>query len=95
MDNLALAQELDNVVYVGVIGEPEDVIISYSRLLLRGKVLGGKSRFDIELLRNGEAVSRDKLTKVVSTALERLSAVGNKGELAVLFRDDPYELCRG
>ena len=39
VDNLALAEEFDNVVYVGVIGEAEDVIVHCACLLLGGKVL--------------------------------------------------------
>ena len=34
VDNLALAEEFDNVVYVGVVGEAEDVIVHRARLLL-------------------------------------------------------------
>ena len=39
MDDLPLAQEADNVVYVGIIREPENIIVGSARLLLGGKVL--------------------------------------------------------
>ena len=40
MDDLALAEETDNVVYIGVIGHSEDVVIGHSRLLLCGQIFG-------------------------------------------------------
>ena len=39
MDYLALAEEFDNVVFVGVVGEPEDIIVGDSSLLLCREIL--------------------------------------------------------
>lgn len=40
VDDFALAQEADGVVYIGVVGEAKDVIVDDSRLLLGGEILG-------------------------------------------------------
>ena len=39
MDDLALAEEFDDVVDVGVVGEAENVVVHCSCLLLGGEVL--------------------------------------------------------
>ena len=39
MDDLAGAQELDGVVHIRVIAEPEDVVVCEPRLLLGGQIL--------------------------------------------------------
>ena len=40
VDDFALAEEADGVVYVGIVGKAKDVIIDNSCLLLGGEVLG-------------------------------------------------------
>ena len=40
MDDLPLTQETNHVIYVGIVREPENVIVGGARLLLGGKVLG-------------------------------------------------------
>ena len=39
VNDLTLAQKSDNVVYVGIVAEPEDIVIGDTCLLLCGKVL--------------------------------------------------------
>ena len=34
VDNLALAQESDDVFYIRIVGQPQDVVVSRARLLL-------------------------------------------------------------
>ena len=40
MDDLPLTQESNHVIYVGIVREPENVIVGGARLLFGGKVLG-------------------------------------------------------
>lgn len=39
VDNLSLAQEVNGVVHIGIIAEPQDVIIGHPGLLLRSQIL--------------------------------------------------------
>ena len=40
MDDLPFPQEADHVVYVRVVGQPQDVIVGQPGLLLRRQILG-------------------------------------------------------
>jgi len=92
VDYLALAEELDDVVDVGVVGEAEDVVVGDARLLLCGEVLlevgdvislGGDSHSGKGLARGGAGVDAVAVADEVFIEAACLDLGGGKvaGEL--------------
>lgn len=95
VDDFALAQELNDVAHVGVIHEPQNVIVGHARLLLGGEVLvevGNRVALDLQirggkrLARGGGGIGAHRVVHEVFIKAARLDLLG--GEVTGQLMDD-------